>query len=485
MEEKNLSKKLGFGFFWKIMENGGAQGVQFYVSVLLARLLSPKEYDLITLATVFISFANVLVQNGFSTALIQKKEAEREDYSSVLFLNLGISALLYGLLYGAAPYIAAFYRKAELVGVFRALGLVLFPGGVISVQNAYVSKKMQFRALFLASFGGALLSGIVSVYLAGKGQGVYALVWQQLVYYFSLMLLLFVCSDLRFGLQMSFRRLGLLFAFGWKILAASLLDTAFQNLHALVIGKVYQGGTLGNYNRGEQFPKLIVHNLGSAIQFVMLPLMSEKQDRKEELRFLLQNTVRLSAYLTLPLMAGMIATADSIVLVLLGEKWRGAIPFLRFLSLSYACWPIHIANLQAINALGRSDEFLKLELIKKLLGLLTLFVGVSLGSIELVALKALADFIGIFINAYPNKKLLSYDVGMQLRDIFPSFVLSAVMGGAVYMLGRYLPVSFGHLLLLIIIGAVLYLVLSVCSKNESFYFLLEQIKGKEGKRNAK
>ena len=465
MEEINLSKKLSSSFFWKIMENGGSQGVQFIVSILLARLLSPKEYGLIALATIFISLANVLVQNGFATALIQRKEDRDNDYSSVLFLNLILAGGLYILLYILSPNIARFYKNPSIIEVFRLLGIVMLPGGVISVQNAYISRKMKFKSLFIATFFASILSGTISIFLAYRNFGVLALVWQQLIYYFSLMLLLFICSDFRPALIFEISRLGALFSFGSKILMASLIDTGFENLNGLVLGKAYNEETLGNYNRGEQFPKLIIMNLGNAIQSVMLPL-----------RYLLKNSIILSSYIILPMMFGMVAMADTIILVLLGEQWKFAIPFLRLLSISYACWPIHIANLQAINALGRSDKFLKLEIIKKGLGVIALFIGVYFGALVVVAMKVLADFIGIFINAYPNRELLNYDAKMQLKDISKSIILASLMAVIVFLFGLVIPTSFIKIIILPIVGIISYILLSILSKNESFYFLVNHFK---------
>lgn len=473
MLDNSSSKKVSLSFFWKIMENGGSQGVQFIVSLVLARLLSPKEYGLIAMATIFITIANVLVQNGFATALIQRKDDKAGDYSSVIILNFMVALALYLLLYFFSPEIAAFFDNPEIPGVLKSLGLVVFPGGVISVQNAYISKRMRFKSLFIATFFASILSGIVSIYLAFKHFGVYALVWQQLIYYFSLMTILFIVSDFKFIWDFEIYRLKLLFSFGWKILVASLIDTAFENLNALVLGKVYNEETLGNYNRGEQFPKLIVMNLGSAIQSVMLPLMSAKQDSKESVRELLKNSVRLAGYIILPMMAGLIAVADILIAVLLGEKWLSSVPFLRFLCLAYAFWPIHIANLQAINALGRSDKFLKLEIIKKIIGLTALAIGVYFGSIAVVAMKAVADFIGIFVNSYPNKELLDYDIKKQIKDVFPSFALSTLMGLIIYFVSLSLKSSFTSLILLIILGIFVYIALSILTKNRDLQFLKE------------
>ena len=233
------------------MENGGAQGVQFLVSIILARLLSPEEYGVVGVILIFVTIANVLVQNGFSTALIQKRKVDDTDFSSVFFFNMAVSAVIYLVLFLAAPGIAYFYRNQEMTALVRVLAVVLFPGGVISIQNAYVSRNMEFKGLFISSFVASMISGAISIFLAYRGLGVWALVWQQIAYYFFYMLILFMSISWKPRLLFSILRIKTMFAFGWKLLCASLLDTVYNNIYGLVIGRIYNESMLGNYNRGE------------------------------------------------------------------------------------------------------------------------------------------------------------------------------------------------------------------------------------------
>jgi len=266
LNEKQTTTKVLNGLFWKLMENGGAQGVQFLVSIILARLLSPEEYGVVGVILIFVTIANVLVQNGFSTALIQKRKVDDTDFSSVFFFSMAVSAVIYLVLYLSAPGIAYFYNNQEMTALVRVLAVVLFPGGVISIQNAYVSRNMAFKGLFISSFAASMISGAISIFLAYRGLGVWALVWQQIAYYFFYMLILFMSISWKPRLLFSILRIKTMFAFGWKLLCASLLDTVYNNIYGLVIGRIYNESMLGNYNRGEQFPKLIVSNLGAAIQ---------------------------------------------------------------------------------------------------------------------------------------------------------------------------------------------------------------------------
>ena len=250
-----MKQKVIKGLFWKILENGGAQGIQFVVAIILARLLTPAEYGVVGIIMIFITIANVIVQNGFSTALVQKQQADEKDFSSVCYFSLGAAFVMYGILYAAAPQIANFYDIEQLKEIVRVLGVVLFPGAVISVQTAWVSRKMEFKGLFLSTLGASIISGVISIYMAYRGFGVWAMVGQQLAYYFALMLVLFATVSWKPAFLFAWNNIWELLGFGWKLLAASLIDTLFNNLYGLIMGKIYNEEILGIYNRGEQFPK--------------------------------------------------------------------------------------------------------------------------------------------------------------------------------------------------------------------------------------
>ncbi|MCC8028067.1 MAG: lipopolysaccharide biosynthesis protein [Clostridium sp.] len=472
MEKKQTTSKVVKGLFWKLMENGGAQGVQFIVSVILARLLSPEEYSVVGVILIFVTIANVLVQNGFSIALIQKKEVDDRDFSSVFYFNMAVSLLLYGALFAAAPRIGRFYTNPEMTALIRALAVVLFPGGVISIQNAYVSRRLEFKGLFISSFIASVMSGGFSIFMAHRGWGVWALVWQQITYYFFYMCILFLTVSWKPRILFSLLRIKTMLAFGWKLLCASLLDTIYNNIYGLVIGKIYNKAMLGNYNRGEQFPKLVVNNLASAIQSVMLPVLSASQDEPETIKIMLRRAIMVSSYLILPMMAGMIAVAQPMVLLLLGEKWLPCVPFLQLMCIAYSFWPIHIANLQALNAMGHSEIFLKLEIIKKAVGIVVLIIGIRYNALVLVALKAAADFLCTFINAWPNKRLLNYSIFEQWKDIMPSIAASGLMAGAVWAAGCYAGGGWLGLGLQILFGIIVYIGVSWMFRLEAFRFLM-------------
>ncbi len=471
-------KSIVSGLFWKVLENGGSQGVQFVVSIILARLLSPKEYGILALIMIFITIANVLVQSGFGTALIQKKNTDERDFSSVFFLSLFTSAMVYVVIFFLAPLLASFYRMEILTDVLRVMGIVVFPGAVISIQNAMIARSMAFRKLFVSTLIAAVISGGISILMALRGFGVWALVYQQIFYYFSLMFMLFLTVRWVPKKILDFERLKSLFGFGWKLLLASLMDTIFTNIQGLTMGKIYSDDTLGNYNRGEQFPKLLVTNIGAAIQSVMLPVMSGFQDDKKKVKELLRNSITMSSFLVLPMMAGLFGIADNLVFVLLGEKWSGSVIFLRLMCIAYSFWPIHIANLQALNAIGRSDVFLKLEIVKKLIGVIVLLLGMTGGAIWMIALKAFADFLCTFVNAAPNRKFLNYSILEQWRDLLPTVAISLIMGAVVYFVSGMMQKGGISLLLQIISGGVWYVVSAMLTRNASLQTLINLVRNR-------
>ncbi len=485
MAEIEMKQKVAKGLFWKLLENGGggAQGVQFVIAIVLARLLTPAEYGVVGIITIFITIANVFVQSGFSTALVQKRNADEADFSSVCYFELAAALLMYGLLYLAAPSIAAYYELPVLAPIVRVLGVVLFPGAVISVQTAYVSRTLEFRGLFLSTLAASLLSGGISVFMAWKGFGVWAMVGQQVLYYLALMTALFITVSWKPGRLFFLSRIREMFSFGWKLLCASLLDTVFNNLYGLIIGKIYNEEALGSYTRGEQFPKLIATNLGAAIQAVLLPAFSAKQDDTAAVRRMVRRAIRLSSFLAVPMLLGLFAVADTLVLALLGEQWLICVPFLRIMCISYCFWPIHITNLQAINAMGRSDIFLKLELVKKALSIVALVIGIRYSVYGMVALKAVQDFLCTFVNGAPNRRLLKYSIWEQWRDMLPPMALSGVMCLLVIVCGRLLADCFvwGRLAAQITVGIAAYIALAALFRLESFSYLLGMIKDRRKK----
>ena len=476
MSNQNTKDKVISSLFWKLMERGGTQGIQFIVQIVLARLLLPEDYGIIALVAIFIIIANVFVQSGFNTALIQKKDASEADFSSVFYLSLFIAGLLYGVLFFAAPFIAAFYEEPQLIPVGRVLSVTLFLGAFNSIQNAVIARKMQFKKLFISSLGAILVSGTVGICMAYKGFGVWALVVQQLTNRLLVTLILWFIVKWRPRLLFSFERVKGLFSYGWKLLVSSLIDNLYMNLRSLIIGKMYNSEMLGFYNRGKGFPALIVSNIIGSIQSVMFPVLSSQQDNRQRVKDMVRRSIITSSFLIFPMMVGLGVIAEPLVKILLTEKWLPCVPFLQIFCASYVLWPIHTANLQAINALGRSDIFLKLEIIKKILGLAILGVTVFYGVYAIALGGVFSGLISSVINAYPNRKLLNYSYKEQWNDIMPSLLLSLVMGAVVYSIQWFGMTVWKTLIVQVCVGFVLYVGMARIFKLECFNYLVMTIK---------
>ncbi|NFA42792.1 lipopolysaccharide biosynthesis protein [Clostridium botulinum] len=485
MENRNIKLKVLSSLVWKFMERSGTQGIQFIVQIVLARILLPNDYGIISLIAIFITIANVFVQSGFNTALIQKKDANETDFSSVFYLSLFVAVLLYLTLFSTAPFIADFYDIPQLVAVLRVLSITLFFGAFNSIQNAVISKKMQFKKLFFSSLGAMILSGMIGIVLAYAGFGVWALVAQQLTNQFSIVVILWFTVKWRPKLIFSFQRIKELFSYGWKLLVSSLIDTLDKNLRSLIVGKIYSPSMLGFYNRGDQFPQLIVSNINGSIQSVMLPALSLEQNNKQRVKEMVRRSIIISSFLVLPTMIGLAVIGEPLVKILLTDKWLPCVPFLQVFCLSYALWPIHTANLQAINALGRSDIFLKLEIIKKIMGLAILGISMFFGVYAIAIGTLVSGIICTFINAHPNLKLLNYSYMEQIKDITPSLILSLIMGCASYSIKWFDMSAWLTLILQIFIGAIVYIGLAKIFKLECFIYLLNTVKDMLGNRNGK
>jgi len=475
MEKLNRNKVIT-SLFWKLMERGGTQGIQFIVQIILARLLAPEQFGIIAIVMVFIYLAQVFVQRGFNTALVQKKDADDKDFSSIFYLSLVIAGVLYIIMYISAPYIASFYNDTILTNVLRVISLTFFAGAFNSIQNAFVARNLMFKKLFKSSLGAILISGALGIIAAYQGLGVWALVIQYLTNQVAITIIMWFTVKWRPKLIFSFSRVKELFSFGWKLLASALLDTGYREIRTLIIGRIYTPSVLGYYNRGQQFPQVLVTNIDGSIQSVMLPTLSAHQDDRKRVKEMMRRAIVSSSFLVFPMMFGMAAVAEPLIKIVLTDKWLSAVPFLQIFCISYSLMPIHTSNLQAINAMGRSDIFLKLEIIKKILGLIILGVSLPFGVYAIALGQVVSGIISSFINAYPNKTLLNYSYKEQVLDILPSLSISIIMGGVVYLFNFLSLVAWQILGIQIVSGIVIYISLAKIFKIESFNYLLGTMK---------
>lgn len=476
MDNQIEKNKILSSLFWKFMERGGTQGIQFIVQIVLARLLRPADYGIIALVVIFTSIAGVFVQSGLNTALIQKKDADEADFSSVFYLSLALACTIYMVLFFAAPFIADFYEEPQITSVFRVLSITLIFGVFSSIQNAVISRSLQFKKLFFSSTGAILVSGSVGIYMAYTGFGVWALVGQQISNQFLAVLILWFTVRWRPQLLFSLKRVKGLFSFGWKLLVSGLIDTVYRDLRSLIIGKMYSPSMLGFYNRGQQFPSVIVSNIDGSIQSVMLPVLASQQDDRKRVKEMMRRAIVTSSFTICPMMVGLSVIAEPLVKLILTDKWLPCVPFLQIFCAIYMLMPIHTANLQAINAMGRSDIFLKLEIVKKIMGLSILAVTVFYGVYAIALGGILSGLISTLINAYPNKRLLGYSYVEQWKDIMPSVLISLTMGAVVYTF-NFLDIAAWQILTLqIIVGFIIYMGLAKVFRIESLNYLVLTMK---------
>ena len=471
MDSKHSRESVLSSLFWKLLERGGTQGIQFIVQIVLARLLAPEQFGTIAIVMVFINIAQVFVQSGFNTALIQKKDADDVDFSSVFYLSLALAGILYLIIFLSAPIIARFYKDDILVPVIRVLSLTLFFGTLNSIQNAYIARNLMFKKLFKSSLGAIIISGSFGLFAAYQGLGVWALVVQQLTNQMTISIIMWFTVKWRPKFIFSIARVKDLFSYGWKLLASSLLNTLYLEIRTLFIGRMYTSSTLGYYNRGQQFPKVIVSNIDGSIQSVMLPTLSAHQDDKKKVKDMMRRAIMTSSFLIFPMMIGMAVVAEPLVKIVLTDKWLPAVPFLQIFCISYALIPIHTANLQAINAMGRSDIFLRLEVVKKLLGLVILGISLPFGVYAIAIGQVISAIISTFINVYPNKHLLNYSYREQWADIMPSLVLAVIMGITVYMFNLINIAAWKVLGLQLVVGVGSYIGLAKIFRVESLSYL--------------
>lgn len=480
--QPSLKKTVISSLVWKFLERLGTQGIQFVVSIILARLLLPSDYGIITMIMVFTAIANSFIQSGFSTSLIQKKNSDELDFSSVFYTSFVIAIVCYIILFLASPLIADFYQMPQIKVILRVLALTLFFGAFNSVQNAKLSKDMKFKTLFFSSLGAIIVSGTTGITMAYLGFGAWALVGQQLANIIASTIILWFTSGWRPKIMFSLTRVKGLFSYGWKIMCSSLIDTFYQNLYNLVIGKFYNSATLGNYNKGEQFPKLIAVNIDGAIGSVMLPAYAREQERKDKVKKMVRRAIVTSSLILFPLMLGLAAIAEPLVKILLTDKWLGCVPFMQILCVVYALYPINTANLQAIKALGKSDYFLKLEIIKKILGITVLIITVPHGVYTMAIGQVIVTIISTMINAFPNRKLLNYNYFEQVKDILPNLLIAILMFIVVYPIKYLIDNTILLLTIQIIVGAIIYIALMNIFKVEAFNYLFDIIE-KRFKKN--
>ncbi len=477
-EGSTLKKKAFGGFIWSFGERIGAQLVSLIVQIVLARLLVPEDYAIVGVVTIFFNFANVIIASGLNTALIQKKNSTPKDYSTILFVSLGVAAVIYVLLFFAAPWIASVYQLPLIVPVIRVMSVTLIINAVRSILTAFISNTLQFKKLFISTIAGTVFSAVVGIGMAMAGFGVWALVAQQMINALAGTVMLFITTRFKVLWTFSVESFKELFGYGWKIFVTSIITVLYDEINPIIVGLKFSPVDLSFYTKGKSFPSLFNTTIGNTLSTVLFPVISKVQDDLEAVLAITRKYIRVASYLIFPLMCGFFAVSDSFVRLLLTEKWMPAVPYIQIFCISYMFDIIQVGNLQTIKAIGRSDISLILEVIKKLAYLVVIvaFVFLSNSPVLLAVSAIVCTLIATVINTFPNRKLIGYKYRYQLADILPNLIISLIMGGVILLMNRLPLAPLWLLLLQLVAGVALYLVLSLITRNQSFLYLCGTLK---------
>ena len=457
------------GVFWKFSERISAQLVSLVVSVILARILDPSEYGTVALVTVFVSIANVFVNSGFGQALIQKKDADSIDFSSVFYFSMFFTGCLYVVLFFLAVPIADFYDMPVLKPILRVLSISVPIMGINSVQQAYVARSMEFRKFFYATFIGTVISAFVGILFAYRGLGVWVLVAQSLTNNIVDTIVLQLTIGWKITRQFSFARVKQLLSYGWKLLFQSLVLQMYASLRSLLIGRFYTTQDLSFYTKGNQFPELICTNIDTGINTALFPVMSKAQDSFERVKSMARKTTNVSSYVMSPILVGFMSVAEPFISFLLTDKWLPCIPYLRICCITLLFRAPQTAILQAIKAVGRSDAVLKSDLPIRVFALIVLVVSLQFGILVFALSEIVITLFGTILYLKISNEILHYNWKEVCQDALGNVLMASVMGVIVWWIGTVLHLApLPTILVQVAFGIVLYLTLSVVTRSKSF-----------------
>ena len=455
MAEKSLKSKTVKGASWSLIDSIAGQGITFLVGLVLARLLSPEEYGLIGIILIFVSVFNCIVDSGFSNALIRKNDAKDIDYNTVFIINLILSIALFGILYASAPSISLFFRQPQLIPLLRVMGTVVIINAIAIIHRTILVKAVDFKTQTKVSIISSIFSGIIGITMALKGLGVWSLVAQQISRQLLNTVFLWIYTNWYPKFKFSIQSFKELFSFGWRLLVSSLIDVIWKEIYQVIIGKFYTPVALGQYTRAQQFASICSSNLTTVVQRVSFPVLSSVQDDKERLKSGYKRIIKVTMLVTFVLMFGLAAVAKPLVITLIGEQWLPCVPFLQIICLQMMLYPLHSLNLNMLQVQGRSDLFLKLEILKKIIAIVPLALGIFVNIYWMLGGSVVTGIIAYYLNAYYSGPFLNYSINEQVKDILPSFGVAASMAVPVFALS-FIPMSpFILLPLQVFVGAVI------------------------------
>lgn len=475
----SLKQKTVNGLFWSFIDNFSSQGITFIVGIVLARLLTPKEFGLIGMITIFIAISQSFTNSGFSQALIRKKEVSDTDLSTVFYFNFGVGLLFFALLFLTAPLISNFFDEPQLTDLVRVLASVLIINSVTIIQRTILTKRIDFKLQTKISVISNLLSGCVGIGMAYSGFGVWSLVARTISQQGFTSLFLWLWNRWKPSLVFSIASFKELFSFGSKLLFSGLIDTMYRNIYYLIIGKYFSAADLGFYTRADLFKRLPAQNISTVMSQVTYPVLAQMQDDPVKLKAAYKRMIKSIMFISFILMAGMAATAEPLVITLIGEQWRPSILYLQLLTFVGVMYPLHSLNLNMLNVQGRSDLFLKLEIIKKIMVIPTIIIGIYFGITIMILGMWVNTIIAYYLNSYYSGRFIKYPMREQITDIFPSFLLAAGVGVVIFFEGKFLSVGdLSKLVIQVSSGATL--VFSYCElfKPESYTYLKELVSEK-------
>lgn len=472
----SLKQKTINGLTWSFVDNIINQLITFIIGIILARLLTPKDYGLIGMITIFIAISQSFIDGGFSQALIRKKDCKGEDYSTVFLFNLGVGIVFYLILFFSAGMISDFFKESRLYLLIKVMGLNLIINAFGLVGRTELTKKINFKLQTKISVIASVLSGIIGIIMAYQGFGVWSLVAKTISQNLITSILLWLWNKLNIRFIFSIISFKEMFGFGSKLLASGIIDDIYRNIYYLIIGKYFSAIDLGYYTRAEQFSLLSSQNIGQIIQKVSYPVLSTIQDQSEKLKKGYKKLIKNTMFITFTLSIGLSAIAEPLIIVLIGEKWRPAIPYLQLLCFVGMMYPLHALNLNMLKVKGRSDLFLILEIIKKTLAIPTIIIGIIFGIKIMIIGMIINSFIAYFLNSYWSGKMVNYPMKEQVMDILPSFILASLMGIVLYILSTILPINNLSLLIVqLLSGALITIFLSVIFKIKEYNEIKEII----------
>lgn len=470
----SLKDKTITGIKWSFVDSFANQGIQFIVGIVLARLLSPREFGLIGIITVLIALSQSFVDSGFSQALIRKNDCTQEDYCTVFYFNMLVGILFYIVLFLSAGPIAKFFKEPQLFDLIRVLGLNILIICVGLIQRTILIKRINFRLQAKISIISTITSGIFAIWMAYEGWGVWSLVWKVLSQNLITTLFLWFWNRWRPILTFSISSFRTLFNFGSKLLATGLIDTAYRNIYFLVIGKFFSAAELGYYTRADEFRNMPSANLCTIVRRVAYPALATVQDDNHKLKIGFKKLIKSTMLISFVLMIGMAAVARPMILTLVGEKWEPSVTYLQLLCFVGMLYPLHAFNLDILLVKGRSDLFLQIEIIKKILTVPTIIVGVVFGIKIMIMAMFINSCIAYFLNSYWSGRMINYGMREQVVDILPSFLIALLMGIVVYSLGHLLQLSsMGKLSIQITVGALIAICVAKLIRLDAFMELQE------------